>query len=1027
MEEAPRFNEGDTVVRATNRSEVGQVIAQPRRDAGEYWVRVRMFATGSVKDFAEDQLEPYEATATSVEDLAKRGHFGPLESFRRALAVERIRQRDRSTVYSYNAQRILFEAYQYKPLLKLLDSVDRRLLIADEVGLGKTVEAGLVLSELEARQSVERVLVVCPSRLRQKWREEMNRKFGQDFVIYERNSLLEYLHRARENPARTPLRGIVSMQSLRNRGLIDEFKAVVAQLDVAIVDEAHHARNPGTLTATMLTDLCDIADCVLLLTATPLHLRNRDLYTLASALRPKDYTSESAFDADLRHHEPLHRALALVRTRDAERLPQVIEALRDVFASGKSGSIEDPLAADVIAALERSAPTTRREWIDVERKIDRLHPLSAVMTRTRKSDVQEHRAVRRPKVHRVPWTDAEQLAYTQLVDGVNGHGWVRQAMGFGQIQRARQAASCLPAMLEKYAEIHAPDLADELSDIASDEDVSAPGSAATARTKRVVLPRDSKFEKLVSILQEIERQEPGTKVLVFTYFVGTSVYLARELTERGIPALRIAGDVPSTPNQPATDERGKVIQRFRDDPEMRVLVSTEVGSEGLDFQFCHQLVNYDLPWNPMVVEQRIGRIDRFGQQADVLVIHTLVVEGTVEDRILFRLYDRIKIFERSIGALESILGETISDLQADYIAGRLLPEEADARVEQAANAIEKRKLELEQLEAQASDLFGHEDFIRDEMERVRKLGRFLSPRALLSVVRGFLDVKHSGLRLKDEGGDVFSLRVNDALRADLRHAADGDVVFDHVDGRMTFTTDGQAAYRTPGIELLNVSSPLIRAAVETLSDSLRQPETRVGAGMVRVDPQIDPEIPDGEIAIVVHTQEVEGVRKRRFLELVAWSCQSRKLLTSEASERLLHLLSEQGSEWSKSQPPPALADDALAAMTTEARRRNRELKEIERRENDALIARKKKLILDEARRRLVQVRAKLDKVEARGHDESIQRMFRAQIEKAEERRDRKLDELARQEQVSVVLDAPIAIAIADVRYARTESTSGDAA
>src|SRR5262249_23474138 len=127
---------------------------------------------------------------------------------------------------------------------------------------------------------------------------------------------------------------------------------------------------------------------------------------------------------------------------------------------------------------------------------------------------------------------------------------------------------------------------------------------------------DSKFEKLLELLRMVWGEDPAAKVLIFTYFVGTSRYLEAELTARGFPALRIAGDVPSDAKSPEGDERGQVMRRFREEAGVRVLVSTEVGSEGLDFQFCYHLVNYDLPWNPMVVEQRIGRIDRFGQEKD---------------------------------------------------------------------------------------------------------------------------------------------------------------------------------------------------------------------------------------------------------------------------------------------------------------------------------------------------------------------------------------------------------------------------
>src|SRR5262249_47411295 len=150
-------------------------------DGGEFWYRVRFAKRAD--NIVEEDLEPLEDSADTLDGLAAKGKWGRIQAFRSALVVERILHANQSTVYAFRAQRILFEAFQYKPLLKMLESADRRLLIADEVGLGKTVETGLILAELEARQTLDRVLIVCPSRLREKWRDELSRKFGREFSI----------------------------------------------------------------------------------------------------------------------------------------------------------------------------------------------------------------------------------------------------------------------------------------------------------------------------------------------------------------------------------------------------------------------------------------------------------------------------------------------------------------------------------------------------------------------------------------------------------------------------------------------------------------------------------------------------------------------------------------------------------------------------------------------------------------------------------------------------------------------------
>ena len=386
-----------------------------------------------------------------------------------------------------------------------------------------------------------------------------------------------------------------------------------------------------------------------------------------------------------------------------------------IFVTGIAPGDRDPMAQAVLADLNDVPAGDRRAWVDLERRIQELHPLASILTRTRKRDVQEKAAVRRPQVVTCKFTPEEEDAYRRLVDGSKRVDWIETRLSLGQIQRARQAASCLPA------------------DSARGDDAPPPAPIG------IRLSRDSKLEKLLEALRLVDDKEPGAKVLIFTFFVGTSRYLKDELTRRGFRAERIAGDVVSDPKNPRLDVRGNILRKFRDDPTLRILVSTEVGSEGLDFQFCHHLVNYDLPWNPMVVEQRIGRIDRFGQESDTLHILNLVVENTVEDKILHALYDRIGIFHRSLGQIEAILGETFSELQADYVLGKLSPEEASRRVDAAARAIENRRADLEKLERDASDLFGLEQYVKDQIERVRRLGRYVSDVSLLSVNRVFND------------------------------------------------------------------------------------------------------------------------------------------------------------------------------------------------------------------------------------------------------------------------------------------------
>ena len=803
MEQA-YFKKGDSVtLRST--LEMGRVEGDPQLEGGEYWYRVRFVKR--VDNVVEDDLEAVGDVEDTLESLVSEGRWGHLQAVRCALGIERIQHTNRSTIYAFQSQRILFEPYQYKPLLKVLDSPDRRLLIADEVGLGKTIEAGLVLTELNARRPLERVLVVCPSRLREKWRNEMNGKFDQDFDILDKRSFLQAASRAQENPTRFRLRGIMSMQSMRGDEVRDALTSELGHVDMVIVDEAHHARNRATATSDLLRELCEVGDCVLLLTATPLHLKNEDLFTLVNALRPAEFRDAYVFDNQLQRHSPVHVASALVRAQEPERLGEIAELLKQVFCSSQDANQHDPKALQVIEEIENSPPANRRDWVALERQIQELHPLGSIVTRTRKRDVVENAPERRARTVHCDWTSAEDEAYQRLVEGSGPLGWFRSGMSFGQITRARQAASCLPAAYEKQITATADDDAVELTDILPSDVAGLAGGTVSGQPTTGWSGSDSKLAKLIEIMTHISQEEPTAKVLIFTYFRGTARYLERNLTAEHFRTLRIDGDVVSDPRSPEKDERGKRIRQFETDPDVKVLVSTEVGSEGLDFQFCHHLVNYDLPWNPMVVEQRIGRIDRFGQESQVVHIHNLVVRGTVEDTILDRLYTRIGIFEHSIGNLEAILGETISELQRDFVSGKLTPEEAGRRVELAANAINRKNTDLAVLEKQASELFGYEEFIRDEMNRVRNLGRYISEESILALLQTYFESHHPRIKLKRESEHVYGFRPTDELRQEIQDASRGGPMWvdRSQDGLLRFTTSGEIAFRRKDLDLVNAS------------------------------------------------------------------------------------------------------------------------------------------------------------------------------------------------------------------------------
>jgi SNF2 family DNA or RNA helicase len=163
---------------------MGRIEAEPVLDGGEYWYRVRFVKR--VERVVEDDLEAPGDPSDTIDRLASQGRWGRLQAVRTALTVARIEHDNRSSVYTFKSQRILFEPHQYKPLLKILDSPDRRLLIADEVGLGKTIEAGLIARELLLRKKAQDIVVACPPSMLLQWHEELENRFGMVFQILDK-------------------------------------------------------------------------------------------------------------------------------------------------------------------------------------------------------------------------------------------------------------------------------------------------------------------------------------------------------------------------------------------------------------------------------------------------------------------------------------------------------------------------------------------------------------------------------------------------------------------------------------------------------------------------------------------------------------------------------------------------------------------------------------------------------------------------------------------------------------------------
>ena len=430
-----------------------------------------------------------------------------------------------------------------------------RVLLCVEVGLGKTIEAGLVALELALRGLARRILILVPPVLLDQWASELREKFGLDFAV--------------AGPGfdwRTGSRTIASLATAKRAPHAD---AIAAQgYDLVIVDEAHHLRNRNTLAWKFVQSLS--SRYLLLLTATPVQNNLVELYNLVTLLRPGQLHTLRGFQKEhISKSDPL-------LPRDPERLRRLV---------------------------------------------------SEVMIRNRRSAVDVRFTRRVATTYVIEPAPEERRLYADVTAAV------RSSFGQGATRML---------LMTLQSEIG--------SSPAASVDTLARGGWADLSARASVLPSTAKERRLLDLLHGHDE-----KTIVFTRFRGTHQRLLAALADGGIETASLAGGM-------TLDQREAAVARFRG--EARVLVSTEVGSEGRNLQFCRRVVNYDIPWNPMRIEQRIGRVSRIGQTEEVLV-DNLAVRDTIEAHLLDILDAKINMFELVVGEIDMIIGTLDDDREFD--------------------------------------------------------------------------------------------------------------------------------------------------------------------------------------------------------------------------------------------------------------------------------------------------------------------------------------------------------------------------
>ncbi|MBN1889259.1 MAG: DEAD/DEAH box helicase family protein, partial [Thermoflexales bacterium] len=497
--------------------------------------------------------------------------------------------------------------HQLETASRVLRDMRGRVLLADEVGLGKTVEAGIVMKELVERGLAQTILILTPASLTEQWREEMAAKFREKFDVVRADHDWDGLESAQSG------RWIVSLDLAKRQPHAG--RILGREYDLLIVDEAHKLKNRATQVWRFVNQIRK--RYVLMLTATPVQNDLLELYSLITILQPGQLGTVRAFKRQF------------LKWGDA-RQPRNERALRRL--------------------------------------------LSDVMIRNRRSSVGIRFPARRAAIYHLELTPPEMELYRQVTDYIRHsfqqeHGRKYLRLVLLTLQRELcSSPQAVAATLERViADTHHTDAAR----------ARLQGYLELARS--IQTPR-----KLLAVREVLERL--GGKLIVFTDYRRTLDRVVDQLNLWGYPAVGFHGGLDIYQKEDA-------IRAFKGD--YQVMVSTESGAEGHNLQFCHQLVNYDLPWNPMRVEQRIGRLHRLGQEHDVTIVN-LSSLATIEARILDLLARKIRLFELVVGELDMILGDldqrkSFEDLLREAWEGSRDEGELEKRFRDIAELLERAR------------------------------------------------------------------------------------------------------------------------------------------------------------------------------------------------------------------------------------------------------------------------------------------------------------------------------------------------
>lgn len=833
-----------------------QVLYIPSKEKG-YVIAVEKVGRKGILQYTivinNERIQASEVDVQGVYDVSdpyqrcENGLYSTRVEYVKTNTTFKIKNSNDTSISSLKASSTLFKAHQFKPLLKFINSDNKRLLIADEVGLGKTIEAGHIMLELKARGELKNVLIVCPKSLCDKWKREMISKFGISFEIIEDMPYLIQLLRSHNQNVRV----IFNYEKIRlrdenedprpNANLLDYLDSVKdRRFSLAIFDEAHKMRNVNQ-TSNGARELLKYVDATVFLTATPMMTDQENLYNLLRLLDESLYDNFQIFKNHLNENKPFVRALSeidggvpLSVIADHLENDEIVTEyyVNDELASYDKKPVKEyfaeyPLYRRAISNMRSGNETPEMKSI-VRYDLSSMSVMNNIISRTRKREVTTElsQAERNPIKRLIYLEDEEQKMYDDTIQEYWDEHCTTNWYGEEVLERSAILPFCgLRQKLSSSVFAHF----NKREDLEKGLD-------------RFAKYEDGKVNELLSVIDEVF-VNGKRKIIVFVNYINTILYLKLRLQKAGYNSIVMYGDIKN---------RTEELYKFEHDDNFPVLIANEVASEGVDLQFCDTLVNYDLPWNPMVIEQRIGRIDRLGQESEYIHIYNFIVDGSIQENICLRLLERIGLFRNAIGDMETILdaeiekegkrvtiSELLRKLEQDAYCGAWSDEVLKKKEEEVLQAIENERTAIKKMEEGFSNTLTNDAYFRQEIDRIINNHAYVTEFELKNYLEMLINEAISQCNLEEVSKGVYDIvqpktdkkALINFLTSHLETTEENAQALDKLrrktlgQQKIRITFDQEKAFKDKDLIFINIYNPIILAATQYFLSKMDEKET----------------------------------------------------------------------------------------------------------------------------------------------------------------------------------------------------------